>query len=113
MLVESGEARVARVNFVEPVSPASYRARARKRAGSFSLKNSIRKNVLIAMGVTTLAFSFGAVGASAQGVPAAGTPGEPQCHGERVSAGNHRVERTGPGHLARISDSRRKGGLSC
>jgi len=55
------------------------------------LKNSFRKNVLIAMGVTTLAFSFGAAGASAQGVPV-GTPGDPQCHGERVSTGNQRVE---------------------
>jgi hypothetical protein len=51
---------------------------------------SIRKNVLIAMGVTTMALAFGATGASAQGVPV-GTPGEPQCHGERVSTGNQRV----------------------
>ena len=56
---------------------------------------SIRNNVLIALGVTTLALSFGAAGASAQGMPV-GTPGEPQCHGERVSDGNHRVETIPP-----------------
>ena len=36
----------------------------------------------------TLALTAGLAGA--QGVPV-GTPGEPQCHGERVSAGNHNV----------------------
>ena|SRR5215813_5246467 len=51
---------------------------------------SLRKHVLIVVGVTTMALAFGAAGASAQGMPV-GTPGEPQCHGERVSTGNHRV----------------------
>jgi hypothetical protein len=50
----------------------------------------IRRNVLIAVGVTPLALTFGAAGASAQGMPV-GTPGEPQCHGERVAAGNQNV----------------------
>ena len=51
---------------------------------------SIRKNVLIPVGVATMVFSVGAVGASAQGMPV-GTPGDPQCHGERVSSGNQKV----------------------
>ena len=52
---------------------------------------NIRKNGLIAVGVATIALVVGAVGASAQGMPV-GTPGDPQCHGERVSTGNQRVE---------------------
>jgi|SRR4051794_39387030 len=51
---------------------------------------NIRKNGLIAVGVATIALGVGAVGASAQGMPV-GTPGDPQCHGERVSAGNQKV----------------------
>jgi hypothetical protein len=55
------------------------------------LKNSFRKNGLIAVGVATIALVASTVGASAQGTPV-GTPGDPQCHGERVSTGNHKVE---------------------
>lgn len=53
---------------------------------------SIRKSALIAVSVATMAFSFGAMGASAQPDNPVGTPGDPQCHGERVSTGNHKVE---------------------
>lgn len=44
----------------------------------------------MAVAVTTMALSFTAAGASAQGMPV-GTPGEPQCHGERISTGNQKV----------------------
>jgi hypothetical protein len=50
----------------------------------------IRRNVLIAVGAASMALTFGVTGASGQGMPV-GTPGEPQCHGERVAAGNQRV----------------------
>jgi hypothetical protein len=39
----------------------------------------------------TFAILLSAGTAAAQGEPV-GTPGEPQCHGERISAGNQRVE---------------------
>jgi hypothetical protein len=49
------------------------------------------KSVLVAATAALLAASLTVGGAGAQGAPV-GTPGEPRCHGERVSAGNHRVE---------------------
>lgn len=52
---------------------------------------TIRKKLLIASGTAALALSLVVSGAAAQGTRV-GTPGEPQCHGERVSAGNRRVE---------------------
>ena len=51
----------------------------------------LRKKLFAAAGTATLALSVAAGVASAQGEPV-GTPGQPQCHGERVSAGNRRVE---------------------
>jgi hypothetical protein len=50
-----------------------------------------RKKLLTAASAVALALSLVAGSAGAQGMPV-GTPGEPQCHGERVSAGNQRVE---------------------
>jgi len=50
-----------------------------------------RNKVLMASSAAALALALMAGGAAAQGVPV-GTPGEPQCHGERISAGNQRVE---------------------
>jgi hypothetical protein len=38
-----------------------------------------------------LATTLGTGSVNAQGAPV-GTPGDPRCHGQRVSAGNHRVE---------------------
>ena len=52
---------------------------------------SIQKKVAAATGLASLIASLTMGAASAQGEPV-GTPGEPQCHGERVSAGNQRVE---------------------
>jgi hypothetical protein len=46
---------------------------------------------LYGLGAATLALVVTTGSAFAQGVPV-GTPGEPNCHGERVSAGNQRVE---------------------
>ena len=50
-----------------------------------------QKKLLAAAGLAGLLASLAIGSASAQGVPV-GTPGEPQCHGERVAAGNQRVE---------------------
>ena len=50
-----------------------------------------RNKVLMASSAAALALALMAGGAAAQGVPV-GTPGEPQCHGERGSTGNQRVE---------------------
>ena len=47
--------------------------------------------LLKAASAAALSLALTAGLAGAQGVPV-GTPGEPQCHGERVSAGNQRVE---------------------
>jgi len=60
----------------------------------------IRNNVLIAAGITALTLAIGAGSVSAQAV---GTPGEPQCHGERVSTGNHTIV---PGDVTGVGDLR-------
>ncbi len=52
---------------------------------------NIRRKILAAAGLAGLAASLAIGTASAQGTPV-GTPGQPQCHGERVAAGNQRVE---------------------
>ena len=52
---------------------------------------SVRKKMGAAVGLAGLLASLAIGSASAQGMPV-GTPGEPQCHGERVAAGNQRVE---------------------
>ena len=49
------------------------------------------RKLFTAATAATLTLSLTAGLAGAQGVPV-GTPGEPQCHGERVAAGNQRVE---------------------
>jgi hypothetical protein len=52
----------------------------------------IRRELMLMSGALGLAMSIGTVASvGAQGMPV-GTPGEPQCHGERVSTGNQRVE---------------------
>jgi hypothetical protein len=53
--------------------------------------NAFRRNLLMSGAGVAFTLSLTTGGASAQGTPV-GTPGEPQCHGERVSAGNQRVE---------------------
>ena len=50
-----------------------------------------QRKMLAAAGAAAVALALMVGGAAAQGVPV-GTPGEPQCHGERVSTGNQRVE---------------------
>ena len=50
-----------------------------------------QRKMLAAAGAAAVALTLMVGGAAAQGVPV-GTPGEPQCHGERVSTGNQRVE---------------------
>ena len=52
---------------------------------------TLRRKLVLATGGAGLALSLFASAALAQGTPV-GTPGEPPCHGERVSAGNRRVE---------------------
>jgi hypothetical protein len=49
------------------------------------------RRLLAAAPAAVLALSLSAASVGAQGVPV-GTPGEPQCHGERVSTGIQRVE---------------------
>lgn len=51
----------------------------------------MRKHVLLGLGAATLTLALSAGSAFAQGQPV-GTPGAPNCHGQRISAGNHRVE---------------------
>jgi hypothetical protein len=51
----------------------------------------LRRRFMVATAAGALALTMAAGAASAQGTPV-GTPGEPQCHGERISAGNQRVE---------------------
>ena len=51
----------------------------------------IHKRIAAAVGFAGLVASLTIGAASAQGEPV-GTPGQPQCHGERVVAGNQRVE---------------------
>jgi hypothetical protein len=50
-----------------------------------------QRKLLAAAGAAAVALALMVGGAAAQGVPV-GTPGEPPCHGERVSTGNQRVE---------------------
>jgi hypothetical protein len=52
---------------------------------------TVRDKLFAATGAAVLSLTLAAGAAAAQGTPV-GTPGEPRCHGERVSAGNHRVE---------------------
>ena len=49
------------------------------------------RRLLTAAAAAALSLALTAGLAGAQGV-IVGTPGEPQCHGERVAEGNHRVE---------------------
>jgi hypothetical protein len=49
------------------------------------------KKVFTATSAATLTLALVTGSGAAQGVPV-GTPGEPQCHGERISTGNQRVE---------------------
>lgn len=49
------------------------------------------RRLLTAASAASLSLALAAGLAGAQGTPV-GTPGEPQCHGERVAAGNQRVE---------------------
>ena len=51
---------------------------------------TLRNRLVAATSAAALALALAAGGAAAQGNPV-GTPGEPQCHGERISEGNHRV----------------------
>jgi len=51
----------------------------------------IHRKIVAAVGLASVAASLTIGAASAQGEPV-GTPGEPQCHGQRVSTGNQRVE---------------------
>src|SRR5688572_13867478 len=82
------------------MAPASFGAPQRTPSGAVGAKSQtplelrnmyIRTKLLTATAAASLTLSLAAVGAGAQGVPV-GTPGEPQCHGERVSTGNRRVE---------------------
>jgi hypothetical protein len=50
-----------------------------------------RRPFVVATGVAMLTLSMAASSVAAQGTPV-GTPGTPQCHGQRISAGNQRVE---------------------
>ena len=52
---------------------------------------SVRKKIVAAVSLAGLAASLAVGSASAQGTPV-GTPGTPECHGVRISAGNQRVE---------------------
>jgi hypothetical protein len=56
---------------------------------------SIRRRLVAATSLAALSLSLGIGIASAQGDPV-GTPGQPQCHGQRISAGNQRVENIPP-----------------
>jgi len=51
----------------------------------------MRKHIILGLGAAALTLAVSTGSAFAQGEPV-GTPGEPQCHGERVAAGNQRVE---------------------
>jgi len=55
------------------------------------MMRTTQRKLLAAAGTAAVALALAVGGAAAQGVPV-GTPGEPPCHGERVSTGNHRVE---------------------
>jgi hypothetical protein len=52
---------------------------------------TIRRKFQLATGAALLSLGLAASSVAAQGTPV-GTPGTPQCHGQRISAGNQRVE---------------------